>query len=284
MPHPQPAPVPAQVRAFLRDIKERLEDDVPRLILADWLEERGDPRGGLVRVQVELARRGDLGAEGRALRERERGLLALHAAAWLGPLRDVASRWEMERGLVRLEASARDVVGRRRLPAAALAWVEALALHRLTAGRVRRLATWPALAEVVGLELRHNDLSDDAATALAASPFLDGLRSLDLSNNELGAAGGAALAAASGLAGLRRLDLSYNPLGPDGVAALAASPFLARLESLNLTRARLGERGAGALAASPHLGRLRLLNVYGNMLSAAATAALEARFGPQVYF
>lgn len=30
-------------------------DDAPRLVLADWLEERGDPRGEFIRVQVALA-------------------------------------------------------------------------------------------------------------------------------------------------------------------------------------------------------------------------------------
>ena len=31
--------------AFLADIRDHPDDDTPRLIYADWLEERGDPRG-----------------------------------------------------------------------------------------------------------------------------------------------------------------------------------------------------------------------------------------------
>jgi uncharacterized protein (TIGR02996 family) len=40
---------------FLRAILDDYESDVPRLIYADWLEERGDPRAEFIRVQCELA-------------------------------------------------------------------------------------------------------------------------------------------------------------------------------------------------------------------------------------
>ena len=32
------------------------DDDGPRLVFADWLDERNDPRGEFIRVQVALAR------------------------------------------------------------------------------------------------------------------------------------------------------------------------------------------------------------------------------------
>ena len=37
--------------AFLQAIIENPDDDAPRLLYADWLEERGDPRGEFIRVQ-----------------------------------------------------------------------------------------------------------------------------------------------------------------------------------------------------------------------------------------
>jgi uncharacterized protein (TIGR02996 family) len=42
--------------AFLEAIACAPADDVRRLIYADWLDERGDPRGPFIRAQVELAR------------------------------------------------------------------------------------------------------------------------------------------------------------------------------------------------------------------------------------
>ena len=38
-----------EVLAFLADCKENPMDDTPRLVLADWLEEQGDPRGEFLR-------------------------------------------------------------------------------------------------------------------------------------------------------------------------------------------------------------------------------------------
>ncbi len=43
--------------ALLRAICENPDDDAPRLIYADWLDEHGDPRQAeFIRVQIELAR------------------------------------------------------------------------------------------------------------------------------------------------------------------------------------------------------------------------------------
>lgn len=42
--------------AFLRAIADAPADDAPRLVYADWLDDRGDPRGPFVRAQVALAR------------------------------------------------------------------------------------------------------------------------------------------------------------------------------------------------------------------------------------
>jgi uncharacterized protein (TIGR02996 family) len=42
--------------AFLHAIRADLHDDSPRLVYADWLEERGDQRAEYLRVQISLAR------------------------------------------------------------------------------------------------------------------------------------------------------------------------------------------------------------------------------------
>ena len=71
---------------FLHALLEDPADDTTRLVLADWLDERGDPRGELLRVQRELGRWVPDVVERARLQQRERQLLAEHAAAWLGPL------------------------------------------------------------------------------------------------------------------------------------------------------------------------------------------------------
>ena len=70
------------VDALLADIYANPADDAPRLVLADLLLERGDPRGELITLQLE--RKGEP-------TERERQLLKKHGKAWMGALAPVLS-------------------------------------------------------------------------------------------------------------------------------------------------------------------------------------------------
>jgi uncharacterized protein (TIGR02996 family) len=74
-----------QILALLQAAKEAPEDDTPRLVLADWLEEYGDAdRAEFIRLQLRLAP-GQPNADD-ACRERAQQLLNRHGGAWLGPL------------------------------------------------------------------------------------------------------------------------------------------------------------------------------------------------------
>jgi uncharacterized protein (TIGR02996 family) len=89
--------------AFLRAICEAPFDDGPRLVYADALDERSDPRGEFIRVQCELARleesgwraeamtgrcrdEADFGDQRDALRRREQELLSAHYPDWVDPV------------------------------------------------------------------------------------------------------------------------------------------------------------------------------------------------------
>jgi len=72
---------------FLQAIIENPDDDAPRLVYADWLEERGDPRGEFIRVQCQLARLPDNDSARPAFVQREHDLLAAHEEQWVAPLR-----------------------------------------------------------------------------------------------------------------------------------------------------------------------------------------------------
>jgi uncharacterized protein (TIGR02996 family) len=86
--------------AFLQAILENPDDDTPRLIYGDWLEERGDPLGVFIRIQCRLAALSE-DDERRSLLERhERELLACHQDRWLGELRPLLSRWTFRRGFL----------------------------------------------------------------------------------------------------------------------------------------------------------------------------------------
>src|SRR5262249_22742490 len=89
-------------RAFFDRILAALEDDAPRLIYADWLEESSDStcvaRAEFIRVQCRLAGMGPDDPARADLEERAQDLLCAHEAVGLGPyidlIRDLARNWE----------------------------------------------------------------------------------------------------------------------------------------------------------------------------------------------
>src|SRR5947209_6126110 len=75
--------------AFVAAILAAPDDDGPRLVFADWLEERGDTdRSEFIRVQIELARPPLEPARRNQLRRREVDLLHGRRDDWLKPLKD----------------------------------------------------------------------------------------------------------------------------------------------------------------------------------------------------
>src|SRR5262245_19188696 len=63
--------------AFVRSICETPDDDTPRLVYADWLEEQGDPRGEFIRVECRLGRLLAAAPARHALEQRARQLLCI---------------------------------------------------------------------------------------------------------------------------------------------------------------------------------------------------------------
>src|SRR5262249_26125220 len=78
---------------WLAAIRAAPDDDAPRLIFADWLEENGQAeRGELIRVQVELARRSPRDHERAALAKRSAPLERPVVRDWVKALRAVFDR------------------------------------------------------------------------------------------------------------------------------------------------------------------------------------------------
>jgi uncharacterized protein (TIGR02996 family) len=205
---------------FLAAILEDAEDDTPRLIYADWLDEHGQAeRAEFIRLQCELARLPAEDPRRPELEDRERDLLRQQRQAWEGPLREA------------LEAAGGDVdTGREG------GWRFDCDFHRGFVEGIRvRSAGWSG------------GIGDAGAIALAASPHLAAVSTLSLWCNQIGAAGAEALAATPHLANLRWLELSGNAIGDAGAIALAASPYLAGLTRLYVRCCQIGDAGAAAL-------------------------------------
>jgi uncharacterized protein (TIGR02996 family) len=131
------------------------------------------------------------------------------------------------------------------------------------------------------LSLRHCSLSAKAAAALATCPALAGLVGLDLAGNAIGDEGAAALARDANWNQLTSLDLGTNGITAAGVKALVDWPALAKLAHLDLGDNPIGVKGAEALAGCKALKKCRQLVVpYGDPhLNPAGLRLLQEAFG-----
>src|SRR5262245_74986 len=74
---------PAQERAFLADICAHPDDDTPRLVYADWLDDPGQPhRAEFIRLQMGLPALPEDDPDHEAIEEREWELLTAYRAEW----------------------------------------------------------------------------------------------------------------------------------------------------------------------------------------------------------
>jgi uncharacterized protein (TIGR02996 family) len=297
---------------FLRSIIDSPEDDTPRLVYADWLEERGDPHGEFIRVQCAL-KRPHAAEDHDRLAAREKELLQAHDATWAKPIRRLVEKWAFTRGFVEAVCMTPRQFLRHAatlLRRAPVQWVELRAdgIAEESRSLARRLADCPHLSRIPELTFRDSwgeeslrivltsphlagatflefgDYNCTAVTAeiLASTPALSRLRTLCFANFDgapMGDAGVSALAQASHLAGLENLVLENCRVEHAGAAALAHSPSLTRLAHLNLgggyyTTNRIGWRGAAALAGSPNLGPVTFLQLDYNSIGDRGLRAL----------
>lgn len=266
---------------LLRAIAGSPDDDTPRLVFADWLEENGDStRAEFIRIQIELARTAPppgstLDSCLSDLRDREQVLLRENWHDWTAPLRDklaesIASV-EYERGFPQ-EIGVRGVsvvvkngffdepqtatelnVG----PPAYLAWHDEM---------LRALVRYPGAVNLTGLSFRDHPAGNAAARHLADSHALRNLRSLDFRYGRVTENGLDHLARSQGLPNLTTLNLHATEVNDSCVEVLVGTRSRLRLKSLALGLTRIGDAGVEALARSPkaaaleelHLGRLDL--------------------------
>jgi uncharacterized protein (TIGR02996 family) len=221
--------------AFRQVILEAPEDDVPRLVYADWLEENDQPaRADFIRAGCQLARLAENDRRRAPLEDREQALLDEHGTTWRAelpvslPVKGVTFR----RGFVeRVDLTAEQFLAHaddlfRSAP------VRTLRL-RGCAGRLAEVVRHSALDRVRSLEIGANQLRPPDVEALAASSCLGGLETLDLRLNFLGDEGVRALARCR-FDRLRRLQLGLNQMTEAGLQALLESPSFPALAELDL--------------------------------------------------
>jgi uncharacterized protein (TIGR02996 family) len=234
--------------AFVAEIAAHPDDDAPRLIYADWLEERGDPQGQFIRVQCELA--GNPTPERRQdLLCLERELLARHRDQWLLPLEGALIRGVFHRGVLdQVEVEPQKFIER------ADDWFRLFPLKILQlnvrGSPLEKLATIASLRQIRQLErirslrLSNSELGDDDCIRLLSADNIGPLEELWLTSTGVKATALRWLASSSLARTLQVLILSGNELGDDGRDVLCKGPRFPELRWLYLTGCRIGGRSA----------------------------------------
>jgi uncharacterized protein (TIGR02996 family) len=258
-------------RAFLEAILADPEEDGPRLVYADWLDEQGEAgRAEFIRVQcarsllpAEDPRRDELA-------RREAELFAEQGEAWSagGPR---GEGWQHPKAWARGFP--------RHLP------VFTQELHAQVDARLASGLAFNALT--LELNLDHSDPAvNDLAWVdhLADSPRLRLVTELLGANSGFGPRRFAALFRSPHLTRLASIDLFEDVLGVEGLRALVASPSPFRLAGLTLNAAMSYQDGesdevrecVALLASSPRFAGLADLRLYYNGIPEAALETLIA--------
>lgn len=258
--------------ALLHAIAAAPEDDTPRLVFADWLDEYGEGRdrfhAELIRAQIELSclpldddRRAELGAIDERNRHRVNFRERYHAPPCIG--------WRLARGFPeRVEFNWTDA-RKGRLSEADLAQMaeaierfpirtfagDLIGRSRERRGGLELLAEWPALARLTALEAtsgigmyEYSDSFELGLRALAESPHTRGLRRLRFAGWQL--TGDALAEVAYGLPQLVELDVFQadgDALARELFDALLGAPLADRLERFGCAWSDLSPRAVRAL-------------------------------------
>lgn len=272
--------------AFVQTILEQPDADSPRLVFADWLEERGDPLAELIRVQCDLAQSklGDARIE--RLREREHELLAEHDSSWLKPIRDLGFDGRFSRGLVDVAITGAKLFLDRSDALFAMPWVLHVDLKdsAIEPDDLIRLSGSPAFSRLRRLDLSRSYVRNSGLTALSKSPLGCSLTQLILKHVQVTSTGLRAIVDSLNLSKLTELRLYGNGIGAEGARALAGCSRLRRLKLLDLSYNHVGTVGGEYLAESHFLNQLRTLYVRGNNIGPRGKKALVRRYGPRVHF
>jgi uncharacterized protein (TIGR02996 family) len=280
---------------LLAAIRANPDDDAPRLVFADWLEENGEPEfAEFIRVEIERERlpRGDprrdaLHKQSMALRKRgafpgdtrnlnilsptrrgfhadiQAGLMGLHAGLeTLGPY--APQLVVLIHGNSQEEIDARNEAERGEPDRLAAAFREVFAS--------RWVRYW------IELELQYLEVSAEHVRWMVAPGNLTGLRQLvvagGLDDNAARALGESDLPQLRVLAIHELRDRDEARLTANALAVLAQSPLLGQIEYLSLMGEWIGDDGLRALAASPRVTGLKGLYLWSRGHTPASLRAL----------
>jgi uncharacterized protein (TIGR02996 family) len=269
--------------ALLAAVRAHPEEDTPRLMFADFLDEQGDEgarvRAAFVRLQCEFARLTEDGSDSQAVYEflRDRDYVTRPSADWTrideGIHRRVALAMRID-DLMKRHGGAWEPQLPRACQLADGGFHRGFA-HRVSFDKPRRLGAMAARlrAALPAVTLVAPALTSQLVEQLADAGLLDWIAGLELHSDcapALRAFGGRPEAA-----GVRAIKVRYGDAS-GAASALADAPHWTGLRALDLSETVVSPDAAGALFRAPHLRSLKRLHMHGYYWSAETVRAFAS--------
>lgn len=247
---------------LIRACKAEPEDDAPRLVLADWLDDHGEAdRAAFIRRQVAAPEEKAWGKD--------------VTAEWAGAWRRWADNWQREnegwvyplhweRGFLRVGDYYRELYdGLAAIlnPPFGWTWVEDIRFGSWHEGDWSPLIESPLFLELNRASFDSDHYAPVLVEPLSKSPNVSHLKYLGLFMVNVLDEGVAKLSQATHLARLRSLEISFGGIGERGSRAFARSEVWDLLESCHLRCNPLGDAGVAELARGRQRRFLRHLDI-----------------------
>lgn len=283
---------------FLAEILANPDDITARLVYADWLEERADPRSEFIRVQCRLAELTEEDAEYRKLEERSLQFIRKYKEQWVADIAPLVFSPRLTRGFVEEISVGCKQLAQHHRKLFQLAPIRHVNVLRLNSNWVDPLRNCPEWRQVRSLDLSNQSVGPLSHRLLLGSqhfthleqlklcytdptflhetdapPTLATLRELALTGNGLKTPSAFARWWVGRLAALECLRLDQCQLTGPALTEMLSHTF-PRLRALHLAHNPLGDEGAAAIARCSRLDRLETLELQDTNLGTAGFHAL----------
>jgi uncharacterized protein (TIGR02996 family) len=279
---------------LLATIHSHPNDDTPRLVYADWLDEQGGEgnaaRAEYIRLEIEIARtpvERTIPPEVKEKHERSQALFVKHHREWFPAFYGRPNLLNGARATVRLRRgfpyyvyahnpSRIVAIGEKLFP---LAPLTDLILNNIDSSCLKSLLQKPWLSHLTYFQLAGYDRPPTDWGPVADCPYLAGLEELVFCAGAIDSTGAARIAAANPCPKLRRFSLGAH-VTDEPLARLFAGPAFTGLEELRVSGRHdtFGLPGVQAVASSPVLAGLKAFDLPWQIFPGILPALTRATF------
>lgn len=263
-----------EIDDFIEAIIDEPDVDDHRLILADFLEERDDPRAGLIRLQFEMKTLDKTDPKWSRLRSKELKLLKQHGGfgeppkfgrilAWHGGFVD-----EIETTLAQLATKSEELLAKTTVRA-----IQAKSESK----RFKKILESKHLHRLRKLTLKNNHIPNQEMCEFLALGSLSHLKELTIADGNLNNELAKTIGRMKHFEGLESLDLNGGGVTSVSAEAIVNSPFLNGLKSLGM-RYFVCDKAAELIAGSDKFSSLTTLEFSGEISDRGIAAIHNSSF------